>query len=169
MQTAVKVRERDGTTVLARKTDVRLSDIGRVISSSFAQVYGYLGAHQVATTEAPFVIYHGMPGPLDTPFEIEICAPISRPIDPPDGWTLTQLPAGTFASIVHVGPYDSVGAAYDELEAWIAEHGYAIHGAPREVYLSEPGTPPADTRTVVEFPVALASGRVPEVAGAPSR
>jgi AraC family transcriptional regulator len=169
MQTEGKVRERDRATVLARRTDVRLTDIGPVISSSFGQVYGYLGTHEVVPTEAPFVIYHGMPGPLDTPFEIEICAPIPRPIDPPEGWTLTELPAGMFASIVHIGPYQSLGAAYDELEAWIAEHGYAISGPPREVYLSEPGTPPAQTRTVVEFPVALASGRVPEVAGAPQR
>ncbi|MBI3750192.1 MAG: GyrI-like domain-containing protein, partial [Chloroflexi bacterium] len=53
-----------------------------------------------------------------------------------------------------------LGAAYDVLEAWIAEHGYAIHGAPREVYLSEPGTPTTQTRTVVELPVAPAVVRV---------
>ena len=37
--------------------------------------------------------------------------------------------------------------------AWPAEHGYAIAGPPREVYLSEPETPPEQIRTIVELPV----------------
>ena len=161
MQTEVKLRERGRTTVLARRVNVRVSEIGRVISTSFGEVYGYLGAHDIPPAGEPFLIYHGMPGPFDAPFEVQICAPVARPVDPPQGWLLEELPAGTFASIVHVGPYDSLGAAYDELEAWIPEHGYAIKGPPREAYLSEPETPPAETRTVVEFPVGLAESPVP--------
>ena len=160
MQTDVKLRERGRVTVLAKRTDVRVRDIAATLASSFGDVYAYLGNLGVRASEPPFVIYHGMPGPFDLPFEIEICAPLPGPIDAPDGWRLVDLSAGIFASIVHVGPYDSVGAAYDELGAWISEHGFAIHGAPREAYLSEPGTPPAETRTVVEYPVAPAVVRV---------
>lgn len=163
MQTEVKVRERGRTTVLAKRADLRVREIPALLGSSFGQVYGYLDGLNVRPTEPPFVIYHGMPGPFDLPIEIEICAPLPAPVDPPEGWRLLDLPAGIFASIVHVGSYDTLGAAYDELDAWIAEHGYAVHGAPREVYLSEPGTLPAETRTVVEYPVAKAG--VAEPAG----
>lgn len=164
MQTEVKIRERDRTTVLAKRADVRVPEIPATLGASFGDVYGYLGGLGIRPSEPPFVIYHGMPGPFGLPFEIEICAPLPGPVDPPEGWRLLDLPAGLFASVVHVGSYETVGAAYDELGAWITEHGYAIHGAPREVYLSEPGTPPAETRTVVEFPVTKA--RIAEVAGA---
>jgi effector-binding domain-containing protein len=142
---------------------VRLASIGAAIGAGFAEVYGFLGPHAVASGE-PFVIYHGAPGPGDRPFEIEICAPIARRVDPPAGWTVIELPAGTFASVVHVGAYDTLGTTYDELERWIAGQGLAIAGPPREVYLSEPSTPPADTRTVVEFPVVVSTSAVPVVA-----
>ncbi|HEX7951159.1 MAG TPA: GyrI-like domain-containing protein [Candidatus Limnocylindrales bacterium] len=164
MQTEVKLRERGRATVLARRADVRVREIPALLGSSFGQVYGYLGGLGIRPSEPPFVIYHGMPGPFGLPFEIEVCAPIPGPVDPPEGWRLLDLPAGILASIVHIGPYETLGAAYDELEAWIAEHGYAVHGAPREVYLSEPDTPPAEIRTVVELPVTKT--RVAEPAGA---
>lgn len=153
MDTEVKLRQRAAAIALTHRRKVRLTEIGRVIQTSFGEVYGYLGAHRVTPHDPPFLIYHGAPGPGREPFEIEICAPISRPIDPPMGWRLTELPAGTFASTVHVGPYDTLGQTYDRLDAWLRAQGYAKAGPPREVYLSEPSTPPELTRTVVEYPV----------------
>jgi effector-binding domain-containing protein len=160
MQTGFKVRDRGPALILSQRTTVRLATIGEAIGAGFAEVYGFLAPQAVASGE-PFVIYHGAPGPGDRPFEIEICAPISRTIDPPAGWAVVELPAGTFASVVHVGSYDSLGVTYDELERWIAGRDLAIAGPPREIYLSEPSTPPADTRTVVEFPVVPAKAAVP--------
>ena len=160
MQTDFKVRELGTLLVLSRRRMVRLSDIGSVISQSFSEVYGAVGPLGAASAE-PFIVYHGRPGAGDPPFEIEICAPVNRPIEALPGWQLQELPAGTFASVLHVGPYDHLGTAYDELESWIGREGYAIAGPPREVYLSEPSTPPDDIRTVVEFPVIVSTAAVP--------
>jgi AraC family transcriptional regulator len=165
MQSDVKIRERDRDIVLTKRVEVRVSEIGPVIASSFAEVYAYLAKHGVRPTEPPFVIYLGIPGLTDVPFGIEICAPIGQAIDPPEGWTLLELAAGTFASIVHVGPYDSIGAAYDEIEAWIGEHELVIAGPPREVYLSDAETPRAEIRTVVEFPVEPSKAELPQPVG----
>jgi effector-binding domain-containing protein len=163
MQTDFKVRDRGPAIVLSQRASVRLSSIGAAIGAGFAEVYGFLGPLGAASGE-PYVIYHGAPGPGDRPFEIEICAPIGRAVEAPAGWSVTELPAGTFASVIHVGPYGALGATYDELERWIARQGLAIAGPPREVYLSEPSTPPADTRTVVEFPVVPSTSAVPALA-----
>jgi effector-binding domain-containing protein len=157
MEAKVKIRQRGPALVVARRLTVRLSDIGATISASFAEVYGYLGSREVPTTEPPFIVYHGSPGPNDTPFEIEVCAPVGRPIDPPLGWTLAELPAGTFASTMHLGPYDTLATTYERLGGWLPDHGYVVAGPPREVYLSEPATPAEETRTVDEFPVTLAT------------
>lgn len=163
MQTDFKVRDRGPAIVLSRRTSVRLASIGAAIGAGFAEIYGFLGPLAAASGE-PFVIYHGAPGPGDRPFDIEICAPISRQVEAPPGWSVTKLAAGTFASVVHVGAYDTLGRTYDELERWIARRGLAIAGPPREVYLSELATPPADTRTVVEFPVVASKSAVPAMA-----
>jgi effector-binding domain-containing protein len=91
---------------------------------------------------------------VDDPVEVEICAPIARAIDPPAGWRVQELPAGTFATLVHVGPYDSLGTAYETLTEWIGAHELVVAGPPREVYFSEPGTPPEQVKTIIEFPVS---------------
>jgi effector-binding domain-containing protein len=150
-------------TVVSKHTTVQLADIGAVIGASFTEAYGALGPTGAASSE-PFIIYHGSPNGEDRPFEIEICAPISHVVPAPQGWTVIELPGGTFASVLHVGAYDSLGTAYGELEAWIGRTGFAIVGPPREVYLSEPSTPPAETRTVVEFPVVASIAAVPVAA-----
>jgi effector-binding domain-containing protein len=160
MDIEVKVRSREAALALTKQVHVRIPEIGQVISTSFGEVYGYLGAHRVTPHDPPFIIYLSMPAP-GRAFDVEICAPISHPIDPPLGWKLTELPAGTFASTLHVGPYDSIGQVYDDLDAWFRDHGYAKAGPPREVYLSEPSTAPELIRTVVEFPVTPAPSVAP--------
>lgn len=152
MDIEVKVRQRESALALTKRCLVRISDIGPAIASAFGEIYGYLGAHRVATSDPPFVIYTSMPGP-DSPFEIEVCAPVRGAIDPPAAWRLTELPAGTFASTVHAGSYETLGQTYARFDAWLTDHGYAKAGPPREVYLSEPATPPDLTRTVIEYPV----------------
>ena len=157
----VKVVERPALLVAGKRALVPVAEIGPTLAGAFGEIYGFLGMRGIAPAGAPFVIYHGVPDP-GLPFDLEICAPVSAaPAAPPAGWEVHELPAGSFASLVHVGPYDSIGEAYAWLETWIHHNDLVPAGPPREVYLSEPNTPPAEIRTIVEFPVA----RVPAVVG----
>jgi effector-binding domain-containing protein len=153
MEHEVKVGRREAILVMSRRVPVRLSDIGSVIGTAFGEVYGYLGAHGGEPGGPPFVIYHGMPG-RDDPFDVEICAPVARRSDAPPGWQIAELPAGMFATLLHIGPYDTLGAGYTKLTAWLGSHDMTVAGPPREVYLSEPDTPPDRVKTIIEFPVA---------------
>jgi effector-binding domain-containing protein len=153
MEHEVKVGQRQAALVMSKRVPVRLSEIGEVMGSAFGEVYGYLGTQGIEPAGEPFVIYHDMPE-ADLPFDIEVCAPIGRSTDEtPQGWRVQELPAGTFATLVHVGPYDTIGNAYETMGSWIEAHGLEASGPPREVYLSPPETPPERIRTVVEFPV----------------
>ena len=152
MEHEVKVGRREAALVVSKRLPVTLADIGGTIGTQFGVVYGYLGAHGAVPNGPPFIIYHGSPESGE-PFDIEICAPVVVAVEPPAGWQLQELPAGEFATLLHVGPYDTIGAAYTVMMAWPAEHGYTIAGPPREVYLSEPDTPPDQIRTIVELPV----------------
>ncbi len=153
----VKVGRREAAFVVSKRLPVTLAGIGSAIGGAFGEVYGYLGVRGAVPEGPPFVIYHGAPASVE-PFEIEICAPVPVPVEPPAGWQAQELPAGLFATLLHVGPYDTIGAAYAELMAWPGEHGLAVAGPPREVYLSEPETPPEQIRTIVELPVVEISG-----------
>ncbi len=153
MEREVKLGERTATLIVSKRLPVQLPEIGSVLGSAFGEVYGYLGMRGVPTEGPPFVIYHSMPVPGE-PLDMEICAPVGRRVDPPAGWSVQELPAGSFVTLMHVGPYDTVGVAYDTITAWIAAHDLVVAGPPREVYLSPPETPPDQVRTIVEFPVA---------------
>lgn len=149
----VKVGRREATLVVSKRIPVRLSEIGGVLGRAFGEVYAHLAMRGVKPQGPPFVVYHDLPN-ADDPFNVEICAPVARLADPPDGWRLKVLPAGLFATIMHVGPYDTLTTAYDEITAWIGGHEMVVAGPPREVYLSEPDAPPESIRTIVEFPVS---------------
>lgn len=166
MEREVKVGPRDAITVVSKRMPVRLSAIGPAMGAAFGEVYGFLGARGIAPFGPPFVIYHGTPSE-DDPFDIEICAPVSGAADAPPGWQVQVLPAGTFVTLLHVGPYDTVGAAYATLSAWVGAHGLVFAGPPREVYLSEPSTPPDQIRTIIEFPVFAAGVAAAAGAAAP--
>jgi effector-binding domain-containing protein len=156
MQPEVKVERREAIPVVSKRVLVTLAEIGNAIGPAFQEVYGGLSAHGLTPAGPPFVIYHGMPKG-GTPFEIEVCAPIVEAgpkADAPVGWQIRELPAGTIATLLHVGPYDTLGEAYATIGAWIQSHRFAVSGPPREIYLSEPGTPPEQVQTVIEFPVA---------------
>lgn len=150
MSLEVTVREREELAILSKRTPVRVSEIGRMLEASFGEAYAAIGD---AAGGPPFVIYEGMPHE-DDPFDIEICAPVAGAVEPPPGWAVRTLPAGLFASVIHVGPYDTLGATYAALGEWIAGHGLVAAGPPREVYLSPAMVLPEEVRTVVEFPVA---------------
>jgi effector-binding domain-containing protein len=152
MEREVKVGPRGTEIVVSKRMPVRLSEIGPAMGAAFGEVYGFLGARGVDPHGPPFVIYHGAPSG-DDPFDIEICAPVVRETEAPAGWQTQVLPAGLFATLLHVGPYDTIGAAYEAVAAWVDAHGMAFAGPPREVYLSEPSTPPDQVRTIVEWPV----------------
>ena len=152
MEHEIHVTDRPVLRVVSKRVSVALELIGPTLGQAFGEVYALIGAAEAEAAGPPFVIYHAMPAP-GQPMDIEICAPVSGSLEPRDPWRLVDLPAGTFATRKHVGPYDTVAATYSALTAWIPDHGLAIAGPPREVYLSEPSTPPELIETIVEFPV----------------
>ncbi len=159
MEHEVHLVERPPLLVISKRMPVALEAIGGTLGGAFGEVYGFLGTTRVAPAGPPFVIYHSMPEP-GTPLDIEICAPVAAPVDAPTPWSLVELPGGTFVSRMHVGPYDTVGTTYDALIAWIPAHDLEIAGPPREVYLSDPSTPPEQVHTIVEFPVVKVAAPV---------
>jgi DNA-binding transcriptional MerR regulator len=74
--------------------------------------------------------------------------------EPGGGVRAEVLPGGSFASAVHVGPYDQIGLTAHAVLAWCAERRLRVLGPVREVYESDPGvTPPGELVTEVMISV----------------
>jgi effector-binding domain-containing protein len=65
-----------------------------------------------------------------------------------------EIPAGTAAACLHVGPYDQLGAAYEALQQWMTANGYTPSGVAYEFYLNDPqSTPATELQTQLVFPL----------------
>jgi DNA-binding transcriptional MerR regulator len=73
---------------------------------------------------------------------------------PAPGLVGEVLPGGRFARATHVGPFDQISLTAHAVLAWAAEHGHALRGPLREVYLSDPArTEPERLITQVMIPL----------------
>lgn len=70
------------------------------------------------------------------------------------GLSIGETPSGRVMTGWHVGPYDTVSATYDAMQAAMKAAGVTGTETMWEAYHSPPGTPPEETRTQVVWPLA---------------
>lgn len=138
--------------VLYRHRSVPHSELGETIRTTFGELYACVEASGANPGGPPFVVYQS-DSQRGVRWEIDVCAPISEPLVAPLCAEYMEMPGRSVVSLLHVGPYDTLGDAYAQIEAFIAEHGLQQAGPPREFYYSEPEVPPAETCTLIEWPV----------------
>lgn len=75
-------------------------------------------------------------------FDFEICVPVTAPIAATGRVTAGRVPATTAARTVYHGGYEGLGAAWGELDAWIAANRHAPGPDLWECYLQGPESNP---------------------------
>jgi effector-binding domain-containing protein len=141
--------------LLSIRGSMTMAELPGFIGQSYAKLYGRLGELGDSSCGPPFVIYHAFgPGQVDA----EVCVPLAAVVTASGEMTSRVLPGASVARTVHLGSYDSLGAAYTELYEWIGDRGFEVVGVARERYLNEPGpdVPPADYITEIDVPIAPA-------------
>jgi effector-binding domain-containing protein len=111
-----------------------VAEIGPWLERAFAEVSIYLERKGAGPAGAPFARYRRLPDGL---VEVEAGYPASTPTNGEGEVEPSDLPGGTAAATVHVGPYDGVEAATASLRAWIHERGGEPAGDAWEIYLTE--------------------------------
>ncbi len=145
--------------ILARDVAAGVRDIGRAVSACVARL-------TEVSRDGPARLIGLFPVELDEPLPVTVAldpaadgdipgAPAEAPwLRPPAGTSADLLPAGRFARVTHVGPYDQITLAYHALLAWCAERGHPVRGTVREVYLSDPAATPPE-RLVTDLMIRL--------------
>lgn len=129
------------------------------IPEAFARLYGWIARHGLRASGMPSSVYLTDPATVpESAAAWEVRAPVEgNPAEAePDasGVGIKRVAPNLVAAAMYRGPYEKIGPAYGEIAAWIPAHGYHVNGPPEEIYFSEPSTPPEDTLTEIEFPVA---------------
>jgi len=106
------------------------SDCGK----GFAKIGRALGRH---LTGKPFCLYYdGEYREGDADFEA--CVPLKGPFEA-EGISVRELPGGRCVTLLHRGPYDTLGRSYEKILAHIRDRGFEVVLPTREVYLKGPG------------------------------
>jgi effector-binding domain-containing protein len=123
------------------------------IPDGFGVVFRRLQKHNAEPAGIPFTIFHQAPD-ADDVGDVEMCIPVSSTRI----GNSYEVPGGPVAAVVHKGPYDEMGPAYEALAQWISDHGHEIVGPTREIYLNHPDdVDAAELLTELQWPIDSAS------------
>lgn len=103
------------------------------------------------------ILYYG-PHP-DGGADMEVCFPVSRAVVT-DQVQSRVLPGGDVLSVVHHGPYATLGKTWEKLFDYIERHNIPVKGPRREIYLQFTGDDARQYITELQVPLA---NRVPEL------
>jgi AraC family transcriptional regulator len=131
---------------------VRLStvprEIGGVLRAAIGRVGAFAEREGVVLTGPPVAIYHRFD---EEGVDMEVGAPVAGPVPEKEGVGAGELPGGIVATTVHVGPYTTLGTAWQVLNEWIGQQGYEATGACWESYPTDPAEEPDPAKYVTEL------------------
>ncbi len=114
-------------------------EIRTVMGPGIGELLGTLAAQGVAPT-GPVYSHHFKMDPHV--FDFEIGVPIATPVRPVGRVQPGQLPAATVARTVYHGPYEGLGAAWGEFEAWLRSNNHTPAANLWECYTVGPESSP---------------------------
>lgn len=141
------------------RTHAPASRLPELLAQAFGDIMTAVAAQGAAVSGTPYVAYRNM---NMEDLDLEIGFPVSKALAARGRVEPGELPAGDWASTMHIGPYSDVGPAWNELQGYIRAQGRATAPVGYEFYFDGPETPPERIRTRVAFPLLP-----PSVATAP--
>lgn len=151
MKYACRLVDRPRQATLVIRTHASVDRLPHVLGPAWGAIMAHAATLDVRPSGPPFVVYHDMDM---TNLDVEIGFPFERPLDGAGEVHAGEIPPGPAVETVHVGPFDRMAAAYEAVQAWMAEHGHAPAGPPSEHYLDDPQeVPAAELRTRIVWPV----------------
>jgi len=133
------------------------ADIRKVMGPGYGEVMAAVAAQGLAPA-GPWFTHHLRMDPAI--FDFEIGVPVPKPIAPTGRVNAGHLPAATVAQTVYRGPYEGLGSAWGEFEAWIRAEGHEPGSEFWERYVTGPesGAEPEAFRTELNRPLIRVRG-----------
>ena len=152
MSLEFQTKQIEAQPILSIRTTATMDRIGEVMGPLFGEVYGRIKQIGREPAGMPFAVYHSMDGDA---IDLECGMPVDSPMEGAGRVQAGELPAGTVATVTHMGPYDALRQTWAALTEWMSTQGLQPAGAPWEVYATDPGAEPDQSkwRTDIFFPV----------------
>ncbi|MDE2886917.1 MAG: GyrI-like domain-containing protein [Gemmatimonadota bacterium] len=145
-------REIQSQPIVGIRATTTMEEIKQVIGALFGEIMEYFTRNGLAPAGMPLTIYHEMDADR---LEMECGMPVASPVEGTERVRPGELPAGKVATVTHMGPYEQLGQTWSALMKWMEEEDLQAAGAPWEVYVTDPGEEPDQSkwRTDIFFPI----------------
>jgi len=118
----------------ARRKLANYDELGTAVPAAGAAVAAANPGLRCSEPEYCFVIYRD--GEYrETNIDVEICQAVEGLGVAGQDFEFKELPATRVLSVLHRGPYSTIGAAYGFAMQWLANNGYTQADDPRESYI----------------------------------
>ncbi|MFX0037087.1 MAG: GyrI-like domain-containing protein [Candidatus Hermodarchaeota archaeon] len=136
---------------LAIRTRSPVQNLPQLLGQSYGAIMEYLGQLGESPTGHPFVIYYN----LDMQdLDIEIGFPVSKKFPDKESVKSSEIPAGKYASAVHIGAYSEMESVYNALYQWVQDKGHETKEFAIELYYNDPNEVGwENTQTEVQLPL----------------
>jgi effector-binding domain-containing protein len=128
------------------------SEMRTVMGPGIAEVLAAVKAQGIGPA-GPWFTHHLNMDPAT--FDFEICVPVTAPVAAVGRVKPGQWPATKVARTVYRGPFEGLGAAWGEFDAWIKANGHTPGTDLYECYVAGPESSPdpANWRTELNRPL----------------
>ena len=148
-----KVIQHPEQPVLSVRTTIPVEEMPTTLGRAFGAIMAQIESLGEYPEGMPFVAYYNMDMQA---LDIEIGFPTARSLPGQGEVQPSSIPAGPVATCEYTGPYEELSAPYEELRAWVVEHGYEPTGISYEYYLNGPDdAPPSGYKTRIVFPLKM--------------
>jgi effector-binding domain-containing protein len=114
------------TAVVRRRA--RQQDLSRVVPEACGIVWNVMKAQQVKGAGRHVALY------LDGQINLEVGVELERPFADHGEVVGSSIPAGTVATVAHIGPYQKLGDAHAAIRDWCRANGREFAGPSWEIY-----------------------------------
>ena len=146
----IEVKNLQKHDVAAVKFRAAVSDLPQHMGGAFGAAIDYLARNGIQPEGSAVALYTPLP---DNVFDVAAGFLVATPIEGDGHVVPVELPAGEVATTMHIGPYEGLPQAYEAVQAWMQREGRQPADMMWEEYLTGPETPPAETRTIVYWPL----------------
>ena len=151
MSVTVTQKQLEPRTALVIRRTTALADIAKTLGEILPAVWAYASKNGIPFAGPPFTRYTAIGrGQVS----IEAGLPIAAPASGVGEIVATELPGGTAAVAIHVGPYETLETTHAAIEKYLGDNGLTA-GAPWETYITDPATTPnpAEWQTEIVYPL----------------
>ncbi len=139
MTNQIEVRELAEQPTVSIREQVQRDMVNDMLAQRVTEIEAFVAGRRGQSQGNPFARLHNYGEVERDDLDVEVGVPVAEAVECPAAseYASSMLPAGPAAVLRYRGDYEDIGAAYEQLQAWIRENEYEAQGAPWEHYLGD--------------------------------